>query len=362
MPGARRIDWIDAAKGVCILAVVLYHFNQMVLQQIDFGQTAVPTLWSLGITALKPLRMPLFFLISGFLASRSITGRGWEQVRTSRVANLLWVYVLWVGLYWLFIEGVIVPLNVDVAAAGAHPETLTGVVMQLVSANTGLWYLYALVLYFVACKLLQHTAYPAVISIGLGVVLHLVSSLWLPSSWWNVATLMNYLFFFAIGCHLQPLITRHYTRGNPVRFVITAVLTLMALGAAWKLGSMDAPGVKLVLALLMVSTTIDLFALLTQRFKMAMLCDIGRRTLPIYVIHKLLIFVLVAFMPEVLYVEGALGNGVLAVTPLAMTLLIGALCLLVHQALNRGPGRVLFTMPHTFRRVAYRTGLLHPAH
>ncbi|SPJ32482.1 acyltransferase family protein [Kushneria phyllosphaerae] len=361
MPSARRIDWIDAAKGVCILAVVLYHFNQMVLQQIDFGQTAIPTLWNLGITALKPLRMPLFFLISGFLASRSITGRGWGQIRSSRVANLLWVYALWVGLYWLFTESVIEPLDVDIAGAGAHPETLMGMVIQLISADTGLWYLYALVLYFVACKLIQHTSSPAAISIGLGVAMHLISSLWLPPSLWNISTLLNYLFFFAIGCHCQPLILRHYTQGNPVRFLITAVLTLMALGLAWKLGSMEAPGVKLVLALLMVSTTIDLFALLTQRFKMGLLCDIGRRTLPIYVIHKLLIFALVAVMPEVLYIEGALENGVLAVTPLAMTLLIGALCLLAHRALNRGPGRVLFTMPHTFRRLAYRSGLLHPA-
>ncbi|GHC23407.1 membrane protein [Kushneria pakistanensis] len=362
MASARRIDWIDAAKGVCILAVVLYHFNQMVLQQIDFGQTAIPTLWNLIITALKPLRMPLFFLISGFLASRSIISRGWGEIRTSRVANLLWVYVLWVGLYWLFTESVIEPLDVDVVAAGAHPDSIGGFAAQLLVADTGLWYLYALVLYFATCKLLQHLKHPAVLSIGLGVVLHLGSSLWLPPQWWNIGSLLDYLFFFAIGCHLKPLIDRHYVQCDMRRLLITGALTLVALGIAWKLSALEAPGVKLVLALLMVSTTIDLFAWLTERFRMALLCDVGRRTLPIYVIHKLLIFALVAIMPEALNVEGAFGNGVLAMTPLAMTVLIGALCLLAHRGLNRGPGRVLFTMPHTFRRVAYRTGLLQPVH
>lgn len=360
MPSTRRIAWIDAAKGVCILAVVLYHFNQIVLQQIDFGQTAIPTLWNLIVTALKPLRMPLFFLISGFLASRSVTGRGWGEVRTSRVASLLWVYVLWVGLYWLFTECVIEPLDVEVVAAGAHPGTLGGMVMQLISADTGLWYLYALVLYFVACKLIQHTASPAVISIGLGVVLHLASSLLLPPGWWNIASLLDYFFFFALGCYLQPFLARHYVQCNIKRLLVTGALTVAALGITWKLSAMEAPGVKLVLALLMVSTTIDLFALLTERFRMVLLCDIGQRTLPIYVIHKLLIFALVAVMPETLYIEGALQNGVLAVTPLVMTVLIGALCLLAHRALNGGPGGMLFTMPHIFRRVAYRTGLVQP--
>ncbi|WP_438765320.1 acyltransferase family protein [Kushneria sp. TE3] len=360
MPSTRRIDWIDAAKGVCILAVVLYHFNQIVLQQIDFGQTVIPTLWNLVVTALKPLRMPLFFLISGFLASRSVTGRGWGEVRTSRVASLLWIYVLWVGLYWLFTERVIEALDVEVVAAGAHPETALGMMVQLLSADTGLWYLYALVLYFVTCKLLQHFRQPGVLSIGLGVVLHLASSLLLPAGWWNIASLLDYFFFFALGCYLQPFLARHYVQCNIKRLLITGALTLMALGVTWKLSAMEAPGVKLVLALLMVSTTIDLFAWLTERFRMGLLCHIGKRTLPIYVIHKLLIFALVIIMPETLYVEGALQNGVLAVTPLVMTVLIGALCLLAYRALNHGPGRILFDMPDLFRRVAYRTGLLQP--
>lgn len=360
MPSARRIDWIDAAKGVCILAVVLYHFNQIVFQQIDFGQTAIPMFWNLTITALKPLRMPLFFLISGFLASRSVTGRGWGEVRTSRVASLLWVYVLWVGLYWLFIEGVIRPMNVEVLPAGTHPETVAGVILQLISADTGLWYLYALVLYFVACKLIQHTAVPAVISIALGVVMHLASSLLLPPGWWNIASLLDYFFFFALGCYLKPFLARHYVQCNLKRLLVTGALTLVALGITWKLSAMEAPGVKLVLALLMVSTTIDLFALLTERFRMRMLCDIGQRTLPIYIIHKLWIYALVMVMPETLYVEGALQNGMLAATPLVMTVVIGALCLLVHRALNHGPGHALFNMPHLFRRVAYRTRLLQP--
>ncbi|REC94950.1 acyltransferase family protein [Kushneria indalinina] len=361
MPSTRRIDWIDAAKGVCILAVVLYHFNQIVFQQIDFGQTAIPALWNLLVTALKPLRMPLFFLISGFLASRSVTGRGWKEVRTSRVASLLWIYVLWVGVYWLFTESVIHPLDVEVVATGAHPETLGGMAMQLISADTGLWYLYALVLYFVTCKLLQPLKQPAILSIGLGVVLHLASSLWLPPGWWNIASLLDYFFFFALGCHLQPFLARHYVQCNIRRLLVTGALTGMALGVTWKLSAMEAPGVKLILALLMVSTTIDFFALLTERFRMVLLCDIGQRTLPIYVIHKLLIFALVMVMPETLYVEGTLGNGVLAVTPLVMTVLIGALCLLAYRALNHGPGRVLFTMPDLLRRAAYRTGLLQPS-
>lgn len=99
---AQRIDWIDAAKGACILAVVVYHFDIFIYQGMHSGHPIV-ALWDGVISALRPLRMPLFFLISGYLASTSISRRSWAQIRTKKIASLLWVYVLWAVIYWVIV-------------------------------------------------------------------------------------------------------------------------------------------------------------------------------------------------------------------------------------------------------------------
>ncbi|MEK8228051.1 acyltransferase [Oerskovia sp. M15] len=90
---------------------------------------------------LIPVRMPLFFLVSGMLATRAVA-RPWRAVRRPRVADILWPFVLWSLVYG--------------AATGAAYATDPGGWAGAAFVNwaaiplggTAYWYLSALVVFF----------------------------------------------------------------------------------------------------------------------------------------------------------------------------------------------------------------------
>lgn len=344
----QRIEWIDAAKGACILAVVMYHFNVFIFQGIYEGHP-IAVLWNVGITALKPLRMPLFFVISGYLASTSVMGRTWAETRTKKVASLLWVYIVWAVIY--FIGSVyLLPENPWFDNSLTLETSVLEFVGRMFTASISLWYLYALVIYFALAKLLRS----AKLAIGLGIAANFAMFYVVDPSNWGMRSLIGYFVFFAIGVFGKDIITRHYAAFNPKRFVITAAISLAGLGIASKFHALTAPGVEMLLGFVMVATVIDLFALACQYLNLKVLRSLGRQTLPIYVIHRLLLRFLSPYMPD------TVNSVLIAVEPLVVTMAVAGACLLIHHALLRVHARGLFTMPHLLRRAAYRTGLLQP--
>ncbi|WP_438765386.1 acyltransferase family protein [Kushneria sp. TE3] len=345
----QRIEWIDAAKGACILAVILYHFNIFIYQGVHEGH-AIATVWNIGISALKPLRMPLFFLISGYLASTGITRRSWGRIRTKKIASLLWVYVLWSVIYWAAVSHLL-PANPWHDSSFDAGLTLPLLLERMLTANISLWYLYALVLYFVLAKALRS----AVLAIGLGALANIAMYFVIDPENWGMRSLIGYFVFFALGAYAKDIITTHYSAFNLKRFVVTTALTLGGLATASRFSALTAPGVEMLLGLVMVSTVIDLFALACRHINMEYLCMIGRQTLPIYVMHRLMLRFISPYVPETVNVF------LLAVEPIIATVAVAAACLFIYHALLRiRGGRALFTMPHTLRRVAYRSGVLRP--
>lgn len=345
----QRIEWIDAAKGACILAVVLYHFNIFIYQGIYEGH-AIATVWNVGITALKPLRMPLFFLISGYLASTSITRRSWGQVRTNKIASLLWVYVLWAVVYWIAVA-YLLPDNPWFENSFNASMTLPLLVERMLTANISLWYLYALVIYFVIAKLLRS----AITAIGLGILANIAMYFFIDPANWGMRSLIGYFVFFALGAYGKDIITAHYSVFNLKRFACTTALTLGGLGMASHFDALTAPGIEMLLGFVMVSTVIDMFALACRHLNLKYLCMVGRQTLPIYVMHRLVLRFISPYMPD------TVNTFLLALEPIIATVAVVAVCLFIYHALLRiRGGRALFTMPHTMRRIAYRTHLLRP--
>ncbi|WP_158521451.1 acyltransferase family protein [Kushneria konosiri] len=344
-----RINWIDAAKGACILAVVLYHFNQFVYQGMYEGHT-IALMWNVVISALKPLRMPLFFLISGYLAATSINKRSWARIRTKKIASLLWVYVLWASLYWLVVDQLL-PANPWYDSTAEANATLMTRVYQLLTADTSLWYLYALVIYFVLVKALRSP----VLGIVAGVASNIAMPFIVPTDQWGLQSLMAYFLFFVIGVHAREFINTHYMTFSVKRFVLTASISMAGLGAASHFDLLYAPGVQMLLALVMVSTVIDLFALTCNYFRLQWLCSVGQQTLPIYVMHQILIKAAAPFMPPII------NTPLMVLEPILATMLVAAACLMLYRILVDIRGRALFTMPHTLRRIAYRTHMLQPA-
>ena len=69
-----RIDWVDYAKGFCIIMVVMMHST------LGVEQAAGREGWMHHVVAFaRPFRMPDFFLISGLFLARVID-RDWRDL------------------------------------------------------------------------------------------------------------------------------------------------------------------------------------------------------------------------------------------------------------------------------------------
>ncbi len=96
---APRMDWVDYAKGWCIILVVMMHtvggFNEAL------GETG----WINSFVAFaKPFRMPDFFLIAGLFLSRSID-LPWQRFLDRKVLHFVYFYALWVTIQLVLKQG-----------------------------------------------------------------------------------------------------------------------------------------------------------------------------------------------------------------------------------------------------------------
>ena len=142
----QRIVWPDAAKAACIVLVVLFHTTTKHYGDLPWH---VPDrllfLWSVVTVGLRPIRMPLFFLISGWFAARALR-RPLREVFERRVATHYWVYLVWLLLTTAFFA--VGPSDFPVFRA----DDLSGLLLALVLGWTSMWYLYALPVYFLLAR------------------------------------------------------------------------------------------------------------------------------------------------------------------------------------------------------------------
>jgi uncharacterized membrane protein YcfT len=158
--GTGRLDWVDVAKGICIVLVVMMHST--------FGvERAIGTTTSLHgfIEWARPFRVPDFFLISGlFLAAR--IDRPWRAYLDTKVVHFAYFYVLWVNIQFAMkAPGMVRELGLN-GAVSAY-------LLSYVQPFGTLWFIYLLALFFVATKLLRDVPKPVVL-IG-AAILHVLA-------------------------------------------------------------------------------------------------------------------------------------------------------------------------------------------
>ena len=93
---ATRVDWVDVAKGICIVMVVMVHATLGV--EVAAGQQG----WMHHAVAwARPFRMPDFFLISGLFLGLVID-RPWVRYLDRKVIHFAYFYVLWLTIQFAF--------------------------------------------------------------------------------------------------------------------------------------------------------------------------------------------------------------------------------------------------------------------
>jgi len=137
---ATRIDWVDYAKGICIVMVVMMH--SVLGVELAAGRTGF---MHAVVMFAKPFRMPDFFLISGLFLSLVID-RDWRTYLDRKVVHFAYFYVLWVTIQFGFKAP-----GFAAEQGWAHAGFLY--LESFIEPFGTLWFIYLLPIFFVVIKL-----------------------------------------------------------------------------------------------------------------------------------------------------------------------------------------------------------------
>lgn len=172
----QRIDWIDYAKGVSIILVVMMH--SVLGVEIAMGARGA---LHVVVDFAAPFRVPAFFLLSGLLLSRTID-QSWPVYLDRKVLHFVYFYLLWLVINCIIKFGL---KGVD--------ATLGEILFGLVEPFGTLWFIYVLPLFFVASKLARR--WPALLFAS-ALALNLLA----PHTGWTAIDEFNLrLVFFVSG-------------------------------------------------------------------------------------------------------------------------------------------------------------------
>ena len=142
-----RLAWVDIAKGVCILLVVMMHAVAGTGEAMGGEGFLHPV-----VAFAKPFRIPDFFLLSGLFVGRVID-RDWRLFADRRVAHFAYFYLLWLVILSAAKYGRI--------AGDAGPGAfLAHLAHALVEPYSTLWFIYLLAVFSVTTKLLRRVPGP----------------------------------------------------------------------------------------------------------------------------------------------------------------------------------------------------------
>jgi len=261
-----RVDWVDYAKGFCIVMVVMMHST------LGVEAAAGKESWMHYFVAFaKPFRMPDFFLISGLFLARVID-RNWRDYLDKKVVHFLYFYVLWVTIQFVFKAP-------GFLAQGGAAFVLKQYALAYVEPFGTLWFIYILPVFFVVTKLMKRVPPLAVFAIAAALEIAPIHTGWIMidefaarfvyffMGYW----LASYIFSFAAGVQKDPW------------------LTLAGLGA-WAVGNdllvvkgySELPFVSLALGFAGAGAVVALAALLAKIDWLSPLRHAGENSIAVY--------------------------------------------------------------------------------
>jgi uncharacterized membrane protein YcfT len=96
MKTSERIDWVDYAKGISIILVVMMHSTLSSEEALGVAG------WLHGVVEFaRPFRIPAFFLIAGLFVARTID-QDWRTFLDRKILYFAYFYVLWLTIQFMF--------------------------------------------------------------------------------------------------------------------------------------------------------------------------------------------------------------------------------------------------------------------
>jgi len=155
---AARVEWVDYAKGICIVMVVMMHSTLGV--EAAAGHEGF---MHAVVAFARPFRMPDFFMISGLFLAQVID-RDWRGYADRKVMHFAYFYALWVTIQF----AVKAPMF---AAEGGWPHVGAMYLFSFIEPFGTLWFIYLLPIFFVVTRLARGV--PAWIILAAGVALEM---------------------------------------------------------------------------------------------------------------------------------------------------------------------------------------------
>ena len=268
-PRTTRLPWLDVAKGLSIVAVVLFHAGSTA----PAGTTARAA-WQLFDLGLFTFIMPLFFLVSGLVMGTALTLPFRAFVR-KRVWPIAYLFVIWAVIY----------AAINLVTGGL----VGGSVVESLTLQTVLWYLAALCVYMLVAWLTKKV--PSVIVIAAAALIAVPSAVYFPFDGWGLAHGPHFMVFFLAGCRLAGPIMR---RVQEVTWRSLALLAMVAIvfGAI----AVALPSARAAIYALTPLISVPLVLIVSvwfSRWKSAstFIQKLGVGSLGIFVIHQLILSV-----------------------------------------------------------------------
>jgi uncharacterized membrane protein YcfT len=339
-----RIDWVDYAKGFCIVMVVMMHST------LDVEAQAGREGWMHAAVAFAtPFRMPVFFLISGLFLARVID-RDWRDYLDRKVLHFAYFYVLWMTIQFAFKSRGI---------ATEHGWEAVGYVylQAFVEPFGSLWFIYLLPIFFVVTKLARGMS-PLIVWIAAA----MIEVAHVNTGWTVVDEFAHRFVYFYTGYIFAPYI---FEMAAVVQERKAAALVGLALwgfinGAMVATGAVDLPFLSLALGFMGAGAVVAAAALIAEHdnvFRPLRAC--GRYSIVIYLAFFLPMAAARTGLPIIAAKAGiALEPGTLA---LLVTLcgVVGALAW--YWAVRWTPLRFLFERPALLRLKPTPRRIMQPA-
>jgi uncharacterized membrane protein YcfT len=319
-----RVDWVDYAKGFCIIMVVMMHST------LGVEKAADATGWMTYVVAFaKPFRMPDFFLISGLFLARVID-RDWRTYLDKKVVHFAYFYVLWLTIQFVFKAP-------DIAAEGGTVAVAKAYALAFIDPFGTIWFIYLLPIFFVLVKLTKRVPWQIIWSIGALLQMANVQTGWtIPDEF-----AARFVFFYS-GYIFAPHIFRFAATVLQHGWLALTYLIVWALVEAVAVfgGYSEIPGIGLALGFVGAIAVVTLATALSRTDWMGAIRYCGKHSIVIY----LAFFLPMAVSRTVLLKSGVITD--VGTISLLVTLAGITAPILFYALIQRtGVGKFLFERP-----------------
>ncbi|MDQ0768606.1 putative membrane protein YcfT [Pseudarthrobacter defluvii] len=346
-PAKVRIEWIDAARGLCVVAVVLFHVGLWHFLRFEHESSVAFTFWDAAATALGSVRMPLLLAVSGILAASKVrNGFGNGKAWNSSLSNY-YLYAVWLLIYAL--------LSI-VVANSPRPQRVVSIgdfFLQLIAPDTPLWFVFALAVYvplLAFCRKL-----PPLVVLAALAALSILTALFVDSTAGQWGKVPELAVFFAAGVYGKDLFLQIAGTRRMLYFAsaVPVFLALMALPDTH-------PGIDQAVYIvqgLAAATALVAFISAVTRYRPIAAAGswVGRRTLGIYLLHTPIMDLLIlAFHGPLSPLVPAISKSapIALLYPLVLTGAVVAACVGVEYLLKKCGLTFLFQRPGSVPRPA----------